>query len=118
LVSPVSASLNRIGSAIKQYSPGVKFPPEPISQPATKITIAMLDQMGSAFGDFHILENLGLCLGGRLGSARPHQLSPVEKLRDHRCEFQRATDNSDDAQLARSPINIETAAATAANAVE
>ena len=78
----------------------------------------MLDQMGNAFGNFHILENLGLSLGGRLRSARPHQLSSVDKLRDHRCEFQRATDNSGDAQLARSPMNIETAAATAASAVE
>jgi hypothetical protein len=31
--------LNRIGSAIRQYSPGVGFPPKPIPQLATKITI-------------------------------------------------------------------------------
>ena len=51
--------------------------------------------MGSAFGNFHILENLGLSLGGRLGSARPHELPAAEYATDDACELERTTDDSE-----------------------
>jgi len=113
----VSASLNRIGAAIKQYSPGVGAP-EPITQPLTKITIAMLDKMSDLASDCDIVQNPFLRSSLLFIGTRPHQLAVAEYPPDNRRQFQRATDNSGDAQLARSPMNIETAAATAASAVE
>ena len=78
----------------------------------------MLDQMGNAFGNFHILENLSLSLGGRLGSARPHELPATKYATDDACELERATDDSEKIHSgAFSLMNIDTAAATAASAL-
>ena len=113
----VSASLNPIGPAIKQYSPGVGAP-EPITQPLTKITIAMLDKMSDPASDLDIFQNLSLRRSLLFRRTRSHQLAVAEYPPDNRRQLQSAANQSGDVQLARSPMNIETAAATAASAVE